>query len=172
MWLLESLQWLAIAALAFFLLGAYRLIAVRPPGGVPSFDQAVGPRMAKPLPEALASKITSLPPEQPAVFGFVTQGCPACGALIASFKDRRRSLDSEAVTMVLVAGQCSDGFARQLAEEDLADLVIHDVDQSIFVACTIAATPYLVVTDNSGRVLDKRVASDVSQGIDEVRAIG
>lgn len=151
---------LVLLGLSFFLLGAYRLLALRPDVSVKSLEQVSGPSVGDQLPQTVEQRLTLPPSGRHLLLAFVTDGCPACGGLIASLRaGHGRTHDLE---VAFIVGSSSPVFTEQLADGIVGD-VIDDQDSTIYTACAIAATPMIMLVDSRGKIIDKRISSDPTE---------
>jgi hypothetical protein len=151
--ILEIAQWLAILLLGFFLLGAYRLLGMRPSIET-ALDRLAGPAAGSRLPEEL---VAALREHDARVLAFVTEGCVGCAALLSRVE--RQSLErSDRTLPVLVVLRPSDALMERLSRAGVA--LVADTDGRYWEAAHVSATPLLVLVDDRYRVKETRVAHD------------
>jgi hypothetical protein len=118
-----------------------------------------GPKLNKRLPRVALDLVRraageSLGPETVVVF--VSDSCPACSRLLASIENPTRTLPS----YVIVSASSSEGFSNAL--DQLTETVVHD-DGTVWQACNIQATPFIVTLDQEGVVRHKTVNHEMPE---------
>jgi hypothetical protein len=145
----EILQWVCIAVLAFFLLGAYRLIGVKPTEKQIELTGLSGPGIGAKAPAPLVRAIAAEIGDAPRIVVFVAEGCPACAAALKALATR---VDSRSGSVAVVAMRPSAGL--QSAVSALGFPMIVD-DGQVWSSVGVAATPFALQLDADWMVVDK-----------------
>jgi hypothetical protein len=162
----EVIQWVALAVLAFFLLGVFRQVSV----GLPPEGRAVpsGPRLGSRIPKQLMHVLTeelSSGGNSLVFVAFVTESCIGCQQLLSHLDQALTALNGH--RLILVAKNASPQFREALGETHVRTV---EDNGDIWSACGVTATPLILKLDANGRVLAKEVTHRVDILVEETNA--
>ncbi|MEX0701401.1 MAG: hypothetical protein WD069_04835 [Planctomycetales bacterium] len=160
----EIAQWVVLSFIAVFLVGLTRQLGLFI---VPRREQleAMGPVVNRSIPKDLLSateqkRFARVLAESPTTWGLVVvidSNCHGCHNMLAQLK--KRSTPSHAPIVALVQSGADDTFIDEVRE--VVDVAISDPGGERRTAVGIAATPYVMIVGESGKVLHRSVTSDL-----------
>lgn len=154
----EVVQWLALMALAFLLLGLYRQLAVLLGYLGQSVHSDAGPPVGSRLPRAVVAALRLDGDTNPVVF--VSPSCRACQRLLSDLG--HRSPESGPVAL-LYHDNAPPAFARALA--GISGVYPVAVTAEDWAKSRVYTTPLVCQIDHDGRVLEKRVSHKLEQDV-------
>ena len=154
----EVAQWVAIASIAFLILGVLRQVSLLLPPARRGAGRELEVGMR--LPKSAIARLMEVVPDHrdgELLVAFVTENCSGCQQLLGGLGEWKQALDGR--SLVLVTRRASPQF--RTAIEEIGVPVLHDDGGRVWKAAHVTATPLILRIDREGRVSDREVTHRV-----------